>query len=708
VRKIDKPKAREIVTRRIEGKLAADDILLFYDFALGTKTVAEVLDDPDTYVNKPLADPQEGPRYGAQCAMVLRRPNGTWFIKSFAHGGINYELNRDDYSHLLRDLALRAATNPKTLFTIETLAALAALSQEDSGAYETLRGELKAVLKAHGMRIRALDAAVAKVNPRADDGPKQSQTDILQDIVDKYTHLFQTGDMTAYADVMINGRRETFGVKSKTFRLWLTNAYYDESDGKGASMQSLATAINAAEAGGRAGPEYPVFLRVGGHGGKIYLDLCNKAWRAIEIDAGGWRIVGTPPIRFRRCAGMLALPEPVGGGKIEELREFVNAGSDGDFVLIVAWLLAAVRDRGPYPGFGGRGEEGTGKSSTERFMRLMIDPHSVLLRKVGKDDRNFFIAADNSWVCGLDNLGGLPADTSDSLCGLSTGAGYATRELYTDGDEKLITAKRPWMLNGIADVITRPDLASRAVLLDFPEIPEDERREENELEEAFFAARPRMLGALLDGMVWGLKNYPTTKLARKPRMADFARWVSACETAYWPAGTFIAAYTKNAEDALATLIGDNAVAQTLCSLMIRSHNSAKARLAAAIAAVEKAPDAAARAKAETEKVAADAMATLPITWGGTATELLDKLSYLAGKNTCHSKYWPKEPHTLSYRLRTIAKTMRKVGIDIDAGNYRTNKKRQIEIRLVAVSDIVEKLATMEPPTDARFTTLTLP
>ena len=89
------------------------------------------------------------------------------------------------------------------------------------------------------------------------------------------------------------------------------------------------------------GVEHPVAVRVGGHDGRIYLDLCNDRWQAIEVD--GWRVVDEPPIRFIRSRGMLPLPEPAKRKKtkdgIRALRKFVNVKDDVDFALVVAWEL---------------------------------------------------------------------------------------------------------------------------------------------------------------------------------------------------------------------------------------------------------------------------------------------------------------------------------------------------------------------------------
>ena len=138
-----------------------------------------------------------------------------------------------------------------------------------------------------------------------------------------------------------------------------------------------------------------VFVRVGEHAGKIYLDLCDDEWRAVEIDSDGWRIVTDAPVRFRRAPGMLPLPEPLRGGSVGKLREFVNIGSDDDFILLVAYILAALRGRGPYPMFKPWGEPGSAKSTLMDFSRALVDPHKVSRRRLPRDDRDLFIAANN-------------------------------------------------------------------------------------------------------------------------------------------------------------------------------------------------------------------------------------------------------------------------------------------------------------------------
>jgi hypothetical protein len=269
-------------------------------------------------------------------------------------------------------------------------------------------------------------------------------------------------------------------------------------------------------------PERAVHIRVAGLDGKIYLDLGDETWRAVEIDATGWRVIDNPLVRFRRASGMQPLPTPVLGGSITRLRSFLNVQSDTDFVLVVAWALAVLRNRGPYPVLAMSGEQGSAKSTFSAILRAPLDPNTAPLRALPREDRDLFIAACNGHVLAFDNVSGLPAWISDTLCRLATGGGFAVRQLYTDQEEVLFDAARPVILNGIEDIVTRPDLADRALFLTLEPIPEDRRRPEAELWAAFEAERPRILGALLDAVVEALKRLPETHLPKLPRMADFA------------------------------------------------------------------------------------------------------------------------------------------------------------------------------------------
>ena len=153
---------------------------------------------------------------------------------------------------------------------------------------------------------------------------------------------------------------------------------------------------------------------------------------------------------------------------------------------------------------------------------------------------------------------------------------------------------------------------------------------------AFEAERPRILGVLLDAVVEGLKRLPETELEKLPRMADFALWATACETALWPAGTFWSAYCGNRDEAVEGVIDADPIAAAVRAVMAT----------------------------RTE-------------WTGTASDLLGALAEVAGERVAKSKTWPDSPRALAGRLRRAATFLRKIGIEIGFGREGRARTRTI-------------------------------
>jgi hypothetical protein len=356
----------------------------------------------------------------------------------------------EDIRDPLDGLVERTATDPGAPFEPDVLERLTALKKDDRAAFEALRHRLK---KAGG-RVTALDEAIAEES--GDTGGRgPTQADILVDLAAS-AELFHTPDSTGFTDLDISGHRETWPIRAKGFRRWLARRFYEETGGA-PSSEALQSALNVIEAKAHFdGQERIVHIRVGGLDRTLYLDLGDEAWRAVEIDATGWRVIENPPVRFRRASGMKPMPIPAAGGSVETLRSFLNVQSDADFVLVVAWALACLRNRGPYPVIVLSGEQGSAKSTFSAILRALIDPNTAPLRALPREDRDLFIAASNGHVLAFDNVSGLPAWISDTLCRLATGGGFAVRQLYSDQDEVLFDAARPVILNGIEDIVTGP------------------------------------------------------------------------------------------------------------------------------------------------------------------------------------------------------------------------------------------------------------
>jgi hypothetical protein len=485
----------------------------------------------------------------------------------------------------------------------------------------------------------------------------QSQaTRLVTLATDAGVELFHTPEGEAYATMEVDGHLETWPLKVKGFRRWLARRFYDE-EAKAPGAQAVQDALGVLE--GKAvfdGDELPVYTRLAEHHGAIYLDLGNAQWQAVEITASGWRLIDTPPVKFRRAKGMLPLPEPLRGGALAALRPFVNIGSEDDWRLFVSCLTHAFRPRGPYPVLVIYGEQGSAKSSLVRVFRSLIDPNTAALRTTPRDERDLVIAATNGWVIAVDNLSHLPDWLSDAVCRLATGTGFATRELYTDAEEAIFAAQRPIVMNGIEEVTTRGDLLDRALVFYLPTIPEEQRQDEQAFWETFTQAHPLIFGALLDIVSTALRTLPTVQLVQKPRMADFALWAcAAAEACGWTDEDFLEAYQGMRETAHGLTLD-----ASLVGPVVR--------------------DFAGRHRA----------------WEGTASELLTALETLAqggvttggvtmqapkmGNDITKQKGWPKNGRALSNALRRLAPTLRALGIAVTFDREPDAQRRRI-IRL---------------------------
>jgi hypothetical protein len=289
----------------------------------------------------------------------------------------------------------------------------------------------------------------------------------------------------------------------------------------------------------------------------------------------------------------------------------------------------------PLSGLAIAGEQGSAKTVLSKFLRAVIDPSVAPVRALPRDERELFIAASNGHVLAFDNVSGLPPWLSDTLCRLASGGALSTRRLFTDHDEILFAAARPVILNGIEDIITRPDLADRAILLTLGAIAERRRRPEHTLWREFELARPHILGALLDADAHGLRMLPHVGLKRLPRMADFALWATACESAFRPAGTLEAAYSSNRRAAIENIVDADPVAALVREIM-----------------ADKAP------------------------WSGSASDLLQIGANRSG--------WPKNPRALAGRLRRAQSFLRTLGIEIVFG--REGRLGTRTIRITAIGE----------------------
>ena len=328
-----------------------------------------------------------------------------------------------------------------------------------------------------------------------------------------------------------------------------------------------------------------------------------------------------------------------------------------DFVIFVGFLLDALGGRGPHPVLIFTGEPGATKTTHAKMARLLTDPNTSLVRSPPKELRDVYISATKGAVLTYNNLSSLPEWLSDALCVVTEGSSDSRRELYSDDEESIIFARAPAMLTAVTNIIAKGDLSQRALYAVLAPVPDSERKDEPELWAQFKSARPEILGALLTGLSEGLRRLPTIRVTL-PRMATFAKFVTACETAFWPEGTFLAAYGVNAENAVDDVLEADVGVSTFRDFMAERNEweGTMAQLYAALVERVRKPERDA-AEAHRKAVAARDVDLQVLT----AAKLREAQQAV---RDVMSSGWPKNPQVLSGRLKKVGPQLRKIGIAI--------------------------------------------
>ena len=471
--------------------------------------------------------------------------------------------------------------------------------------------------------------------PNEDEQQRETHAQTLLRLARK-VELFTTPGNKKFATVEINNHRENWPIRSSSFESWLRRQFF-KTRSRPPCQRAVKDTLAQLEAKAQFnGLEREIHIRVAGGENAVYLDLANKSWEAVKITPMGWHLLTTPPlVRFCRTGGMKPLPRPVKGGSLKDLADLLNLPDEESRILVISWLLGALRPKGPYPILVLEGEQGSAKSTTARMLRSVIDPFEAAVRSAPRDERDLFISANNSWVLAFDNLSRLHDRLSDAMCRLSTGGGFATRKLYSDDDELILNVTRPIILNGIDHIVERHDLQDRTIIIELCPIAPHLRRPERELWARFESALPGILGALCNSVSTALGNFSNITFHRLPRMADFATWVLAAEQALpWEPGAFLQAYKANREGIIDLALESNPVATALRAFM-------------------------------TDKSK----------WQGTSTELLTKLN---GISRTTDEAFPRGASSLSRELKRVATFLGERHIHVE--RQRTGRERLILIR----------------------------
>ena len=401
------------------------------------------------------------------------------------------------------------ADDPGAIYETTVIEALRAIRRKAEATYI----RLCASAKGHKTRLDEL------TKPERDGRDENTQDHILG-VARQHCKFHHDANGRGIAIINTTSHREIWFIDSSGFQDWLRSAYYCQQK-QGIPETAMGTAIaTLAALGKHEGDEQVVHMRCAKAGDAYFIDLCDDEWRVIRIDKKGWEIINRSPLLFTRTRNMRPLCKPASAGDLEKLWSHVNI-PEPKRLLLLTWILECFRPDTAYSVLELCGEQGSAKSSSARNLRALIDPNGAPLRGRPKSVEDIYVAAANNYVVTFENISHLTGEQQDAICVLATGGGYATRQLYTNGDEHVMATKRPVLINGINPAATQPDLIERVISIECPIIPPEQRKDDQTLTAAWEAAYPSIFAGILDLFSVALCKLSDVKLDKKQRMADY-------------------------------------------------------------------------------------------------------------------------------------------------------------------------------------------
>lgn len=474
----------------------------------------------------------------------------------------------------------------------------------------------------------------AEASTKKERGPSQASQ--LAELAREKYEMFMSEDGRPYA-VKKDGANIALPLRGKAgLRSQLALLYTDSHGGAAPSQSALADAMTVLEGAAQAADPRVPHLRIGRHGDRIIVDLGTADGRCVTIGPDGWERAPRSPVLFRRSGAMKPLPEPIRDGDgLAKLHDLLNTDEE-HFRLLVAWLVACFIPDLPHPILTFRGEQGTGKSYAAKMVIGIVDPSGAPKRTAPRDIKSWATQAFNSWALCIDNVSIIPDWLSDALCRAVTGDGIVDRALYTDDDVVVLEFRRVLAMTTIDAGSLAGDLAERLLTIGLNLIPDDKRREEAEMDQAYTDAHASILASLFDLLAQVLKVLPDVELNERPRMADFARVLAAVDQVQgW---STLESYKAGARDAVADVLEGEPFAQAVVALVDRSG---------------------------------------PLTL--TASELLERVT----TPDKLPKKWPKDSTRAGGQLKRLAPALRTIGINVDDSERQPKGNRSRLYKLTA-------------------------
>jgi DNA polymerase elongation subunit (family B) len=501
---------------------------------------------------------------------------------------------------------------------------------------------------------------------------------------------------TAYVRIKIDNHYEVMHVdkKSRIFRLYITKLYYDFTGSETLKTDELLEIIRACEAKAMfSGNVRKLHLRKAWLVKDIdpttfeetvdrnvcFYDTGSPYWTCIMVDgcSNTWNLLPHHPdnvLFFRYQQKSQVIPKHKGEYDEDILDQWLtkmHIKNENDRLVFKVWIITLFVPEEPNPLLIPHGAPGGAKSTLCEQIGNTFDPYAGKPLMLPTKMEEVAQHAHHRALLIYDNIDyEIPKWLSNLLCQLITGANVSKRQLFTDDSDFAYVLMRSVILNGLDTPKLKADAMDRTIKLHFDRISDEERKRLSEINDWFKGKLPQILGKIFDTLALSLQIYPTVKLDKLPRMADFAvRGVSIARalatedtTSDKMQARFLEAYKEITERQNIDVVEGEVIA----SALIKWHNEY----------LKKGKESEYSKTYEKEKKI-----------GFSPGALLVKLT-LKGPQmgfNVNDKDWPKKPNAFTKALRLVAQDIRSgFGIDVHIfrdtrGQHTTKNSTWIEI-----------------------------
>jgi hypothetical protein len=355
----------------------------------------------------------------------------------------------------------------------------------------------------------------------------QSKSVELIGIAEDKCDFFCDQHGTPFAYVKNPGR--VMLLSGREFKGWLVKQFYDTYS-EAVGSDAFNAAKNVLEAIANEHGRISLSTRCSiDRDGRLMIDLANENEERVIISRDGWHVAKQRGPRFRRYSHMLPMEISAEGADLRDFVRFWRLKDDADDVLTVGYIGHLFVSDIPKAIHAAFGPKGSTKTSSQRYLRQLVDPSSVEDLTIAGNDRELAQQLAHHYVLLFDNVSRLKAWQADDLCRAATGTGFTKRGLYTDEDDVIFSYVRAILINGINPPTQRGDFLDRSLPSEYARVPRADRLEDSEVKAKMSVWLPKLRRTIFDALVVaiGLVDQVRSELKELPRMADFAVWGEA-------------------------------------------------------------------------------------------------------------------------------------------------------------------------------------